>query len=119
MDERIFKILDMLPSKGSSYREVIYTENHEIHLWRVLPREWIYPHTHPQSDDNWYIVQGVGEYYTTSIEKKTVRPGDIAIASPGDVHGLYNSGPEDIIVFSVLSPLPVETDEATGFEYPI
>ena len=118
--ERIFKIFEMVPSKGSTYREIIFNaKNHEIHLWRVSPGEWIYPHTHPHSDDIWYIVQGVGEYYTTSKEEKTVKPGDIAVASPRDVHGIFNSGSEDIVILSVLSPLPVEMDEASGFEYPV
>lgn len=119
MPERIFKITEMVPSKGSTSMEVIFkTSNHEIHLWRVIPGEWIYPHTHPNTEDIWYIVQGMGEYYTTAKEKRTVEPGDIAVASPGEVHGIFNSGSEEIIVFSVLSPLPVEIYEAPGFEYP-
>ena len=119
MYERIFKIFEMVPSRGSTYREPIYNaKNHEIQLWRITPGEWIYPHTHPHSDDIWYFVQGVGEYYTSSKEKKTVKPGDITVASPGDVHGVFNSGSEDIIILSVLSPLPIEINEAPGFQYP-
>ena len=109
MDERIFKIFEMIPSTGSTYRQPIYTDNHEIHLWRIRPGEWIYPHTHPHSDDIWYIVQGEGEYYTALNEKRTVRPGDVAVACPGDVHGIFNSGSEDIVLLSELSPLPVST----------
>ena len=120
MHERIFKIAEMIPDKGTTYREVILNaKNHEIHLWRISPGEWIYPHTHPDTDDIWYIVQGAGEYYTTSKEKKTVRTGEIALASPKEVHGIFNSGSEDIVILSVLSPLPVEIDLAPGFEYPL
>ena len=118
VDERISKILDLLPEKDSSYRALIYTENHEIHFWRILPGEWIYPHTHPNSDDIWYIVQGEGEYYITSKEKRMVRAGDITGATPRDIHGIYNSGTEDIIVYSVLAPLTVELNPAPDFEYP-
>lgn len=119
MHERIFKIFQMVPNTGSAYRaSILNAKNHEIHLWRITPGEWIYPHTHPQTDDIWYIVQGAGEYYTTAKEKKTVKPGDIAVASPGDVHGIFNSGSEDIVIISVLSPLPVEIEEVPGFHYP-
>ena len=118
MDERIANILEILPAKDNTYRELLYSENHEIHLWRIRPGEWIYPHTHPHSDDIWFMVQGEGEYYLTAKEKKTVGPGDITVATPGQVHGIFNSGSEDIIIYSVLAPLPVETDEAPGFEYP-
>lgn len=119
MDERIFKIFEMLPSTGKTYRELIYTKNNEIHLWRIIPGEWIYPHLHPDNDDIWHIIQGTGEYYTTSQEKRIVHPGDIAVANPGEVHGIFNCGSEDIIILSVLSPLPIDVEKAPGFEYPV
>ena len=119
MDKRLFEFFAKVPDKGRTYREIIFdAANHEIHLWRILPGDWIYPHIHPNSDDIWYIVQGTGEYYTTAKERKTVRPGDLAVASPRKVHGIYNSGSEDILILSVLAPLPVEIEEAPGFEYP-
>ena len=40
------------------------------------------------------------------------------MATPGDVHGVFNSGSEDIIVYSVLSPLPIEMDAAPDFKHP-
>jgi len=119
MSERLFKLLEMLPSRDNTYRESIFNaENHEIHLWRITPGEWIYPHIHPHTDDIWYIIRGIGEYYTTSDEKKIVQPGDMALASPGEVHGIFNSGSEDIVILSLLSPLPVEIEEAPDFDYP-
>lgn len=119
MPERIFKIDDKVSGRGQSSLEVVFrSEIHEIHLWRVTPGEWIYPHTHPHNDDIWYIIQGKGEYYVSAQEMKAVEPGDIAVANPGDVHGLYNAGSEDIIVYSLLSPLPVEIEAAPGFKYP-
>lgn len=119
MSERVFKIRKMDPSKGRTSMKVIFRSKiHEIHLWSLAPGEWIYPHIHPGNDDIWYILQGTGEYYLNSSETKTVKPGDIAAASPGEVHGMYNSGFEDIIVYSVLSPLPIEIEAAPDFEYP-
>jgi quercetin dioxygenase-like cupin family protein len=118
MNERIFKVLAMLPRKGTTFRELIYTDNHEIHFWRIQPGEWIYPHTHPHSDDIWYIIQGAGEYYTGADETRRFKAGDIGIAKPGEVHGVYNSGPEDILILSVLAPLPIEIEEVPGFNYP-
>ena len=44
--------------------------------------------------------------------------GDIAVAKPGYVHGILNSGVDDMIVYSILSPLPVEIDPVPDFEYP-
>ena len=118
MSERFFELLEILPSKGSTSREVLFKMKNEIHIWRVARGEWIYPHIHPHNEDIWYIIQGVGEYSITAQDKKVVKPGDIAVASPGEVHGIFNSGSEDIIVYSVISPLPVEIQEVPGFEYP-
>ena len=119
MSERIVKIPEILPQKGSTSRTIIFkTKIHEIHLWRVAPEGWVYPHIHPNNDDIWYILEGEGEYYFNSKEIITVRPGDIAVAAPGDVHGVFNFGSEDIIIYSVLSPLPVEIEPAPDFEYP-
>lgn len=120
MSERIFKIFEKVPDIGRTYREPIYDcQNHEIHLWRITPGDWIYPHTHPHTDDIWYIVQGQGEYYTTASDNRTIGPGDLALASPEEVHGIFNSGSEDMIILSVLAPLPVEYGEAPEFDYPI
>jgi quercetin dioxygenase-like cupin family protein len=118
MNERISNIPEMIPCSDVTYRELIFTENNEIHLWRIRPGEWIYPHIHPDNDDIWYIIEGLGEYYTSSQEKRAVQAGDVAIAYPGDVHGMFNSRPEDMIILSVLSPLPIDVETAPGFEYP-
>lgn len=119
MKERITGISDVVPKKDKTYRKVIQdAENHEIHLWRVVPGGWIYPHTHPHSDDIWYIIQGGGDYYLDSDMKKKVKPGDMVVASPGDIHGIFNPGPEDIVILSILAPLPVEIEAAPDFDYP-
>ena len=119
MNERLFKIDKLVPVDGKTSMEVVFRSKiHEIHLWRINPGEWIYPHVHPENDDIWYIISGMGEYYLSSKETKMVKTGDIAVAIPGEVHGLFNSGNEDLIVYSVLSPLPVYTEPAPDFEYP-
>lgn len=119
MPERLLKIDELVSEKGKTSLSVIFQSDiHELHLWRVASGEWIYPHIHPYNDDMWYVIKGTGEYYLSAKETKTVGPGDIAVATPGNVHGMFNSGTEDIIVYSVLSPLPVEIDPVPDFEYP-
>ena len=119
MSERLFKIDELVSGEGKTSMSVIFQSDiHEIHLWRVAPGKWIYPHIHPYNDDIWHVIQGTGEYYLSAKETKTVEPGDIAVAKPGYVHGIFNSGVDDMIVYSVLSPLPVEIDPVPDFEYP-
>ena len=119
MAERSFNIGNLVSAAGKTSMKVIFqSEIHEIHLWRVAPDEWIYPHIHPYNDDIWYVFQGTGEYYISAKETKKIASGEIAVATPGDVHGIFNSGSEDIVVYSVLSPLPIEMEPAPDFEYP-
>lgn len=119
MSQRIFNDLHSLSATGSTSRVPIYDcRNHELHLWKVMAGDWIYPHTHPHTDDIWYVVQGQGEYYTTAQEKHPVASGALLLASPGEVHGIFNSGTEELIILSILAPLPVEYDDAPGFDYP-
>jgi len=119
MQYRVYNIFETAPAKGRTYRAPIYDcKNHEVHIWRVMPGEWIYPHTHPNTDDIWHVVQGEGEYYTSAVEKHPVRQGDLMLASPEEVHGIFNSGKEELVILSLLAPLPVEYAEAPGFEYP-
>lgn len=118
MGERIFDLLEVIPEKANTYRELIFdAKNHEIHFWRIKPGDWIYPHTHPASDDIWYLVEGEGEYYIEVEKAVKLKKGYIALASPREVHGIHNIGDRDLIVFSVLSPLPVDIEEAPGFNY--
>ena len=120
MTERLFNIDELVCDEGKTSREVIFQSTiHEINLWRVTPGGWVYPHTHPNNDDIWHLIQGTGEYYLSSNETRIIKPGDIAVAAPGDVHGVFNSGSVDIIVYSVLSPLPVEMESVPGFDYPV
>lgn len=118
MIERISKISEIVSCTDRTYRQIIFAKTHELHFWRVRPGEWIYPHIHPHNDDTWYIIEGMGEYYITAKEKKTVTQGDLTVALPGNVHGIFNSGTEDLVILSILSPLPVDMEEAPGFKYP-
>jgi len=120
MADRILRIKTVIPDMGKTYRKIFRNaENHEIHLWRIIPDDWIYPHIHPGSDDIWYIIEGEGDYCLSAKKKQRIGPGDIAVASPKEVHGIFNPGRQDIIVLSVLAPLPVDIEEAPGFDYPV
>jgi mannose-6-phosphate isomerase-like protein (cupin superfamily) len=73
VNERIANIPVVNPYRDVTYRELIFTENNEIHRWRIKPGEWTYPHIHPENDDIWYIIEGEGKYYTSSQEKRAVQ----------------------------------------------
>jgi len=83
MPERIINVSDSAPSEGVTGRTIILgCQNHEMHIWRIIPGEWIYPHIHPHTDDIFYIVQGYGEYYTSAENKHPVGPANWHLLLP-------------------------------------
>jgi hypothetical protein len=61
MPERLFKIDELVSVEGETSMEVIFQSKiHEIHLWRIAPEEWIYPHIHPYNDDICMLFKGQG-----------------------------------------------------------
>ncbi len=107
MSRRIFQVADHLqPSEGEPIRSVVHeTTDAVVVAWTVKPGQRISPHVHPSGQDTWTVISGVGEYQVDE-SGKTVRiaAGDIAVATSGAVHGLLNTGSQDFIFVSVVSP---------------
>lgn len=104
---RVFKSSDFFqPADGEPIRSVI-TESKEavVVAWYIKPGQEICPHIHPHGQDTWTILSGEGEYYLDSTgTKKSIFAGDVVIAHPGCVHGVFNNGQEPLIFVSVVSP---------------
>jgi quercetin dioxygenase-like cupin family protein len=95
------------PSEGEPIRSVITeSPNAVIVAWYIQPGQEIAAHIHPQGQDTWNILSGRGDYYLDHTgNKQSIKMGDVVIASPGDVHGVFNSGNESLVFISVVSPL--------------
>jgi quercetin dioxygenase-like cupin family protein len=76
-----------------------------IVAWHILPGQAIAAHIHPQGQDTWTILAGVGEYYLDQMgNTQPIAPGDVVIAPIGAVHGVANHGIEPLRFISVVSP---------------
>jgi quercetin dioxygenase-like cupin family protein len=73
--------------------------------WTFKPAQRISPHAHPNGQYTWTVIAGVGEYQLDA-SGATVRmaAGDISVAPAGAVHGVLNTGPQDLVFVSVVSP---------------
>lgn len=59
--------------------------------------------THPHNDEFevYYILSGEGAYNDNGV-LKTVRAGDVTVCPSGEVHGLENTGNEDLAMIALI-----------------
>lgn len=94
------------PVDGEPVRSVI-TETPEavVVAWYLKPGQEILPHIHPQGQDTWTILSGQGDYVLDGAgTRQPVVAGDVVVAPIGNIHGIRNSGPEPLILISVVTP---------------
>jgi quercetin dioxygenase-like cupin family protein len=94
------------PTDGEPIRSVV-TESKDsvVVAWYIKPGQKIPAHTHPNGQDTWTILTGKGEYYLDKAgTTKPIIAGDVVVAHPGCVHGVFNNSEEPLIFISVVSP---------------
>ncbi|ELS30523.1 MULTISPECIES: cupin domain-containing protein [Pseudanabaena] len=105
--QRIFQSSEFFqPTDREPIRSVI-TESPEavIVAWYIQPNQEISPHIHPNGQDTWTILQGKGEYYLDPAgNTKAIFAGDVVVAYPNCVHGVFNNSNEPLIFISVVAP---------------
>lgn len=104
---RIFKSAHhMQPSDGEPIRSVITQSTQAVVVgWYVKPGQKIAAHVHPQGQDTWTVLSGVGEYQLEADgASQTIGPGDVVVAPTGCVHGVVNTGVAPLVFISVVSP---------------
>jgi len=105
--ERVYASGDFFtPSAGEPIRSVV-TESPDavVVAWHVEPGQTIAPHVHPSGQDTWIVLAGCGEYIADERgTTRMIRPGDIAIAHTGAVHGVHNRGADVLRFISVVAP---------------
>lgn len=86
---------------------VVITETQDaaVVCWHVEPGQRIRLHVHPSGQDTWVIMSGEGLYL--DAEGSTglaLRPGMVAVAPRGAVHGAINTGQVPLRFISVVAP---------------
>jgi quercetin dioxygenase-like cupin family protein len=111
--QRLFNVAEFLrPADGEPVRSVV-TESVDaaVVAWHVKPGQSISTHVHPEGQDTWTILSGHGEYRVSAQgESVSVSRGQVVVAHRGEVHGVLNTGPEPLVIVSVVSPA------ASGFQ---
>jgi glyoxylate utilization-related uncharacterized protein len=70
-------------------------------------------HKHTGDEEYYYILSGKG-VMTLDGERFEVTAGDITAVYPGGMHGLENTGAEDLRIIVISTNIPHKTDAGSG-----
>ena len=73
-------------------------------LWQIPPQTMLPAHRHPCGVDIWIVLQGEAELVDDAQSGRTIRAGESEVVGDHQIHGARNSGQEDCILVSIISP---------------
>lgn len=105
--QRCFDTADHFTPGAAEPPRVVITETADaaVVCWHVEPGQRIALHVHPEGQDTWLVLSGEGQYFTDAGgTAQALRPGVVAVAPRGAVHGALNTGTTPLRFVSVVSP---------------
>ncbi len=79
----------------------MYGKGRMFNLMTVEPGNSIGTHTHTGDNEIFCFLSGTGEYNDNGTTV-TVCPGDVAVCSDGETHGLVNNGKEPLVFIALI-----------------
>lgn len=95
---RIFRIADHIvvgPANQRSSRMYVGDDFRAVVI-TISPGQAQETHKHPETSHAWFIVAGSGEVEMEGGKRETVGPGWFCVHPRNTVHGLYNTGCENL-----------------------
>jgi mannose-6-phosphate isomerase-like protein (cupin superfamily) len=81
------------------------TTRGQLDLYCLEPGQEQKPHTHPDQDKIYVVLEGRGRVLVGEREE-LVEVGEAVVAAAGTSHGLSNPGPARLLALVVVSPPP-------------
>jgi mannose-6-phosphate isomerase-like protein (cupin superfamily) len=95
--------------------------HHRINIVSVEPNSGKFTHAHEDADTIFLVLEGEGEYLPDNEHGIPIKPGDVAIAVAGQLHGSRNTGSGPLRYLCIEGPLTeaemkssVEREEKVG-----
>ncbi|HEX4193588.1 MAG TPA: cupin domain-containing protein [Stellaceae bacterium] len=97
-NERIFKIDDHIKTGEAYHRSsrLYVGDDFRTTLITLTPGQAQETHKHPETSHAWFIVSGKGEVEMEDGKRVAVEPGWFSVHPRNSVHGLYNTGSENL-----------------------
>ncbi len=115
MSDRIFNAeqLARFSDEKATVTEIVITPHSSIAVWGVRPGQEVPAHTHPDGQDTWVMLRGELAYYLGNGRRRTIRAGEIDVASPNEVHGAINESSADAVFLSIYNAPTLGWQKAT------
>ena len=95
---RIFRIADHIVVNGETRAGRMYVgDEFRAVVITLPPGDAQEPHMHPATSHAWFIVSGKGEVTMEAGRRETVEPGCFLVHPRNSVHGLRNTGDENLV----------------------
>lgn len=97
------------PGHNSGFSKYLVNEEQDgskyfdFRISRYPIRGEVEPHTHEVAEQIYYVISGSG-LFTYGDEEHIISPGYTVFIPAGVVHGLRNTGDEDLVFVVVTSP---------------
>lgn len=70
-----------------------------------LPGQTHELHTHKGQDKLYFVLEGCATVTVGGVTE-TVEAGDLILARAGEPHGVSNSGPDNLVILTMMAPPP-------------
>ncbi len=103
------KEVKVIKALGGPIKPIISNEdvskNQEFALGIFKPKEGLYPHTHVNSEEIYFVLSGRGTVFVGK-EKKPMKisEGDVVYIPAGTIHGVTNTGRKRLEIAFFVSP---------------
>ncbi|HSR89071.1 MAG TPA: cupin domain-containing protein [Candidatus Udaeobacter sp.] len=90
--------------ENKNFRRVLFTgKNSQLVVMSIPPGGEIGEEIHKYTEQTLFFLSGKGEGMLND-KKFPINPGDVVVVVPGTKHNFWNTGAEDLKVYTVYSP---------------
>ncbi len=116
------EVRPFITKDGSLIREVLSPRNSSIRRQslaeaRVKPGKSTEPHTHPGTEEIYYLLEGHGVISIDGVKEK-VKAGDGIAIPPGAKHAIFNNGESDLVFLCCCVPAYQDSDTVITDDVP-
>ena len=103
------KDIKIVKALGGPIKPIISNENisqnQEFAMGVFKPKDGLYPHTHVNSEEIYFVLSGRGTVFLGK-EKKSMKisEGDVVYIPAGMIHGVTNTGRKKLLIAFFVSP---------------
>jgi mannose-6-phosphate isomerase-like protein (cupin superfamily) len=93
-----------ITQENTDFRQVLFTgKNSQLVVQDIPPGGEIGEETHKYAEQTLFFLSGTGEGELNG-KQFSIGPGDVVVVVPGTDHNFWNTGTEDLKIYTVYAP---------------